>query len=413
MQQNYFADKNILYLLPTNENQYLNFHINNLKMYVKNILTFNTYKHIIDNGIKNTEKNIKQSIIENNIDIIIVSPFPNDYGLSMNYYASLKDIVKIVFWMWDDEMYFDSYSKYYCQIADAVITTDYFSVIAYNKLCIPAILFLPTHSRRTYYPLNIEKDIDVSFLGDCTKNDRMQYIDYLIKNGVNVETFGNGSKNGFVERSEISKIYSRSKINLNLSKLDNLNWINKDEPLLNRIRTFKGRIDEICLTKSFVLSEYAPNLKFYFDTDTEIAIFDTKEELLDKICYYLTHNEEREKIALNGYKRAIDNYVVDVTIQKTLYELYTILYASKKQNLTYERIYLSQAFKVKSINGLTFTMFVIIKNKKILYALELFKGLFKYGFFIFLAGFYGGLVRAIKRYGKYILCKFKIGYNLQ
>jgi hypothetical protein len=41
-------------------------------------------------------------------------------------------------------------------------------------------------------------------------------------------------------------------------------------------------------------------------------------------------------------------------------------------------------------------MFILIKNGKIRYAMELFKELFRYGLLIFFAGFYGGVVRVIK-----------------
>ena len=96
--------------------------------------------------------------------------------------------------MSDDELYLGVYSKYYSQIADAVITTDYFGVSEYQKLDIPAIFYFSSHTKNNYYPVKIDKEIDVCFIGDCTKNDRMDYVNHLIKNGVSVETFGKGSK---------------------------------------------------------------------------------------------------------------------------------------------------------------------------------------------------------------------------
>jgi spore maturation protein CgeB len=402
--------KNILYLLPTNKNQYLNFICDELRKYLTNIYYFNFVEYSYQNGIRNTEKHIKDFISGKKIDIVISSPFAGNYQLSVEFYASLKNKTKIVFWMWDDEAYFDSHSKYYCQTADAVITTDYYSVFAYKKLGVSAIFFSDTRSKTIYYPVEIVKDIDVCFLGDCKKSDRMEYINFLIKNGISVETFGVGSKSGFVNWNEFSKIFSRSKINLNFTKLDKLSWINKDEPLLNRVRQNKGRPIEITLTQSFCLSEYAPSLNVMFEAGKEIDVFYDEEELLEKVKYYLSSDCRREEIAQNAYKKAIENYESEICIPKTLETLENVLEIVAGPRVKKTEIFLSRTFKVNSINGLTFTMFVLIKNKKILHALELFRELFKYGVFIFFMGFYGGTVRAIKN--MMMLLKTKISLKI-
>ncbi|MDD5473276.1 MAG: glycosyltransferase [Candidatus Methanoperedens sp.] len=394
--KNTFFDKNILLLFPTDENQYFNFHYGALKNYFQNIYRFNFVEYFRKKGIRNTERYIANLISDKEIDIVMSYPFATDYQLSVEFYSSLKKKIKIVFCMFDDENYFDVYSKYYCQIADAVITVDYFSVFGYEKLGIPSILFLPVFSKNNYHPVETEKDIDVCFLGNCIKNDRMKYINFLINNGIKVETFGIGSKNGFVEWNELSKIYSRSKINLNFAKLDKLNWINKDEPLLNRVRQDKGRPTEIALTRSFCLSEYSPSLKYIFEIGKEIDVFHNKEELLGKVKYYLSNESKREEIAYNAYKKALENYETEIYIPKVLKELNSILENTDKSKTENIRIYLSESFKIKSINGLTFSTFVLIKNGKIKYALELFAELFKYGVFNFLTGFYGGTIRIIR-----------------
>lgn len=392
---NFFKPKNLLLLFATNDNQYLNFHYAILKEYFANTYQINFVGYFNQNGIKNTEKHILNFVLDKKIDIIISSPFAN-FHLSAEFYSKLKKNVKIIFMFWDDEFYFDVYSKYYSQISDAVITTDYFSVYSYRKLDVPAIWYFSPYSKNDYYPVEIKKDIDVSFLGDCTKNDRMEFINYLGKNGVNVETFGKGSKNDFVDRNKFSEIFSRSKINLHFTKMNRLNWINKEEPLLNRVKQNKGRPIEIALTKSFCLSEYAGVIEQLFTIGREIDIFYDKENLLEKIKYYLSNDKLRDKIAENAYKRALENYESGVYIPRLLEELEEILGKANRAKEKKAEIFLSRSFKVKTINALTFSMFALIKDKKILYALELFRELFKYGVFIFFAGFYGGLMRALK-----------------
>lgn len=45
-----------------------------------------------------------------------------------------------------------------------------------------------------------------------------------------------------------------------------------------------------------------------FIENKEIIFYDTKEEALEKIIYYLSHNTEREDIATNGYNKVIQRY---------------------------------------------------------------------------------------------------------
>lgn len=392
-------DKNVLTLFPLDENQYFNFHYEALKVYFKTISRINFAEYSLKHGIKKTESFIRNFVITNRIDMVISFPFATNFELSVEYYYSLRDIAKLIFWMFDDENYFNSYSKYYCQAADAVITTDYFSTHAYANLGIPPVLYFSSYPRENYHPAGIERDIDVCFLGNCRKNDRMEYIDYLLKNGVNIQTFGTGSTNGFVEWKDFSKIFSRSKINLNFTKLDKLGWVNRDEPLLNRVRQNKGRPIEISMTKSFCLSEYSPAIGFLFEIDKEIDVFDSKEELLRKVRYYLENDSKREEMASNAHERAIKNYSSDIYIPRVLNAVKNILQKPVPTRHVIPHVFLSTAFKIKYINGTTLTFFQLLKRGKILLSFGLIRKLFDYGFFIFLLGFFGGAVRT-----------FQIGY---
>ena len=72
----------------------------------------------------------------------------------------------------------------------------------------------------------------------------------------------------------------------------------------------------------------------------------------------------------------------------------------------HENIYLSSAFKRKSINGLTFSMLILLGLGRISNAIELFFRLFQYGPGAFAAGFFQGTARSLavvfhKLTGKY------------
>lgn len=53
------------------------------------------------------------------------------------------------------------------------------------------------------------------------------------------------------------------------------------------------------------ISDGGEYLNKFFEVGSEIAGYETADELIDKLHYYLTHDEERQAIALRGYQRAM------------------------------------------------------------------------------------------------------------
>ena len=68
----------------------------------------------------------------------------------------------------------------------------------------------------------------------------------------------------------------------------------------------------------FVLTNFQTEIQEYFEIGKEIETFSSQEELLDKITYYLEHEEERKQIASNGYERAKRQYSLDIRIGQML-----------------------------------------------------------------------------------------------
>ena len=50
----------------------------------------------------------------------------------------------------------------------------------------------------------------------------------------------------------------------------------------------------------FLLSNYQPELAEYFENGKEMVMYESQYDLLNKIDYYLSHEEEREEIARCG-----------------------------------------------------------------------------------------------------------------
>jgi hypothetical protein len=376
----------------------------NAKMITKHFLnsrTFYFYDSIILNGIEKTEHDIEKTVIENSVSITFFVPGGSDYGLSIEFFRRLKNEtdVKTVLWVLDDEMIFDTLSKYYCQVFDAVVNCDYYATYAYRKLGMPSLYYFSSYSKSDFHPVEVNKDIDVSFVGDCIKSDRAEYINFLRERGINVEVFGKGSDNGFVNKEDLSEIFSRTKINLNFTKVDGpsvYGWFLEDDPIISLARQNKGRPMEVAMTNSFCLSEYSPSLAVTFEIGAEIDVFYDKEDLLNKVRFYLQNEDARIQIANTGYEKAINVYEADKFIPELLDNLCSILtyykYAQRQS-----KIFKNSIFKKNHINKLTSTMFRQLLKLRFGTAYETFTNLFQYGFGIFLISFAKGTKRGFVR----------------
>ncbi len=88
------------------------------------------------------------------------------------------------------------------------------------------------------------------------------------------------------------KIFQCSRINLNMT----------NRPISSGI---PQRVYDIMGAGGFLLSNYQPELAEYFEIGEELVVYESQRDLLEKIAYYLAHEEERRKIAARG-RRAIE-----------------------------------------------------------------------------------------------------------
>ena len=90
--------------------------------------------------------------------------------------------------------------------------------------------------------------------------------------------------------TQMPLVFAASRINLNIS----LRSIHSGISL---------RVLDIMACGGFVLSNWQPELAEYFTEGEELALFEGKEECMEKIAYYLTHEEKRKEIAAAGKRK--------------------------------------------------------------------------------------------------------------
>lgn len=95
--------------------------------------------------------------------------------------------------------------------------------------------------------------------------------------------------------SEMPYIFANSKINLNIT----LRSIQSGIPL---------RAMDIMGAGGFLLTNFQEDFLDYFIPDVDFVYYTDQTDLLDKIGFYLKHEEERKKIAENGHRKVLENH---------------------------------------------------------------------------------------------------------
>jgi len=162
------------------------------------------------------------------------------------------------------------------------------------------------------FPIEIEKlptdkyVCDAVFAGHYENDGRDEYIKAIIDGGINFKLFGGASWSmskyyDFFCQQLGEPVYLKEDYNICLNSvkiaLVFLSKLNND--------TYTRRCFEITAAKTFMLSEYTDDLNSMFQEGREAEYFRNKEEMLRKIRYYLTHGEDRKRIAEAGYQRLL------------------------------------------------------------------------------------------------------------
>ncbi|ALV25157.1 putative protein, putative glycosyltransferase [Campylobacter iguaniorum] len=256
---------------------------------------------------------IKKIMNEHKIDIIVC--YLSGRTLShetLNFFTTLN--VPIINEALDDERKFKNHigkdglhkgNKDVCKYFTLNLTTSKSALIKYivegGK-----VMYKPyAGNPKEYKKLNLTKKYDVVFIG-AKYGTRPFYIDYLKQNNINVLAKGEDWEAGIATPEEMIELFNRAKIILGFAGVG----INDD------IMILKGRDFEAPLTGSLYMTQYHDELKEYFELGVDIETYKNKEELLEKVKFYLSCDEKREKIAQNGYEKCLQNYTAKKSYEK-------------------------------------------------------------------------------------------------
>jgi spore maturation protein CgeB len=155
---------------------------------------------------------------------------------------------------------------------------------------------------------------DVAIAGNCYYY-RLRMIEEL--SGFDLKIWGGGAapwlehpmlrfhQYHYVAENEKAKAFRAARIVLNT-------FTHRDTDSVN------ARLFEATGCGGFVLTEDRPAVRDFFEPGREVATFDSRPDLLEKVRYYLAHLEEREAIAEAGCRRAHRDHTYEIRLRQLL-----------------------------------------------------------------------------------------------
>ena len=283
-------------------------------------------------GFKNFERNYNQNLI---LEIEkICANFKPDFILvlnGMNIPVQIQKFLaqyKIILWLWDS-MKNNPRLQNFVNCADKIFCFEYDDIKYLREKYKLDAQYLPLGAdTKIFSPAeNLPRDIDISFIGTASKL-RIKMLEKICERaikanwavkigghfydakhfwkkylfGLKNSAFAKFLDNRYYSPNEAADLYRRSKICLNINTVQH--------------KSLSPRTFEICATKSFQLMNGGQNSNGLMNLETDLATFNGADDLLEKIEFYLAHDELREKIALAGYNSVMKNCTLKKSIEK-------------------------------------------------------------------------------------------------
>ena len=257
----------------------------------------------------NVNKKLKSILNNKVIDLVWIEKGLKIKPSSIMEFKNYKKL-KFISYSCDDMMIKQNQSKDYLNsisLYDFHFTTKSYNVKELEYLGAKNVLFfINAYDNKDYRPRVFENyKFDISFLGGYEK-DRLDQMLYLAKKGLKINIYGPSwegkekthpnlkIKSGWVQSKDASRIFNITKINLHF-----LRKLARD---LQTTRTM-----EIPGSAGFMLAERTVEHSKLFEEGKEADFFSNKEELFNKINYYLNNEDKRLKISKMGYKRCVSS----------------------------------------------------------------------------------------------------------
>ncbi|NRF95259.1 glycosyltransferase [Paenibacillus frigoriresistens] len=246
-------------------------------------------------------------------------------NLSLDVVDRIRSMgIRTAIWLTDDPYYTDhtvSYATHY----DFMFTLEVNCVSLYKEMGCPQVHYLPLAFQPDMFrpkPIPHGMHRDISFIGSAYWN-RVALFDRLAPYLSNKRILISGiwwerlehykllasqiQLNTWMQPEQTANAYNGAKIVINMHRAyDDQAYNNNSRRILGASpnpRTF-----EISGCGVLQLTDVRDDLVNFFTPDYEIVTYTSPEDLVEKMEYYLIHEEERKQIALRGLYRTMRDH---------------------------------------------------------------------------------------------------------
>ncbi len=186
--------------------------------------------------------------------------------------------------------------KIFWSIDSHMILQQHLNTCTINKIDI-VLNAIDSHQRyfskfKTYYLPNAYPDDLIYYKPEIYKKYEVGFCGNIITRGDWIDSIPNIRKDVFVIGDDMVNSINSYKIHFNRNLADDINY-----------RTF-----ETLGCKTFLLTNKTENLDKLFNIGEHLDIYTTKQDLLEKVKYYLSNDDIRNTIAEKGYEWVRENH---------------------------------------------------------------------------------------------------------
>lgn len=249
--------------------------------------------------------------------------------------------IRTAIWMTDDPYYTDEtigIARHY----DFVFTLELNCVDFYRKHGSRNVYYLPLAAdTRVFNPRCVTPSFrkEISFIGTAYWK-RVKFFEPIIPFLASRDTHINGwwwdrlsnyhliakkiALNDWVSPGKTASYYAGSKIVINLHRsVDEDSW-NANRMYRIPALSINPRTYEVNACATLQLTDERSELKNMYIPGKEIETYSSAQELVEKVNYYLEHENERRTIAWNGYRRTLQDH----TYSKRIFQMLTLLFGA-------------------------------------------------------------------------------------
>lgn len=241
-------------------------------------------------------------------------------GLIPEYLAVLEPRCKYVSWFFDDPL-----QNFAAKGMDFSLIAPDYHVFSWDRAYLGALremglghcdhMPFGTNPRVHYPRAPGQYSYDVSFVGHWT-TERMALIETLAQAGVCVDVFGDPAWRNLGHpgvrfhghagnREAVPEIYSRSRINLNITNAQLLS-------------SLPVRIFDVLACAGFLLTDLRQDLSELFEPGEHLALYTGAADLVRQVRSYLDRPGERERIGAAGRQRVQERFTFRTLLAQIL-----------------------------------------------------------------------------------------------